>query len=65
METKNCGLNNKEQYEELQDEESEAYKFLFKFCMKYHKDEQERNEFFQNLNELIDEEIEKEKECGL
>lgn len=46
------------------EEESKAYQYLYNFCIDYCKDEEEREEFFKNLNEYLDEEIEKEKDCN-
>lgn len=50
--------------EELQKESDNAYKFLSNFCVDYCKDEEERKEFYKNLAEYLDAEIELEKFCN-
>ncbi len=56
-------MTEKEQ-EALKKESDTAYNFLSNFCQDYCKSEEDRKEFYKNLSDYINAEIELEKFCN-
>lgn len=54
----------KQEIKKLQKESDEAYKYLKNFCDDYTKDDEEKVEFFKNLNAYLEAEIELDKQSN-